>query len=114
MMYQLRFQGVEERLHGRIVERITLAAHTARHVCRLDQFAVIVCGIFDALVGVEDTSGNGSLSRQCHAQCALCELRVTLTTKRPAHHLATEQIQYHGMVEPAGTSLDISKVSGPM
>lgn len=114
LVHQLRFQGVEVGLHDCVVQWIAFAAHAANHPGLLQQFPIVVRGVFDALVRVEEATRRRRLIQQGHAQRTLGELAIATAAEGPPYHPATEQIDDRGVVQPASAGFHVGEVTGPL
>ena len=111
---ELRFHAVKEGFHPGIVQRVALAAHAAHHARVDDCIAVVVGGVFSALIGVKQATRPRRIAMQGHAQCTFGQLGVALAAERPAHHLATVKIQHHRVVKPAAAGFDVGENARPL
>lgn len=84
------------------------------HLRRAEYIPVVMRGILNALIGMEQATRWWILAQQRHAQGALGQLAIALTAERPAHHAAAEQVDYDCVVKPPRAGLDVGEVARPM
>lgn len=106
-------QGVEPGLHRRIVPAIALPAHRRHDAARFQHRAVVAGGILTAAVGVVDQSATRQLPLDRHGQRGDRQLLAQVIAHRPSHHLAGEQVEDDGEVQPAFVGRDIADVGQP-
>ena len=111
----LVFEGPEESFHDGVVVAAAGAAHRALDAERLQGFLIIVAGVLAASVTVvEQVLAGGTARLDRAAQGLADEFRRQRMTHGPAHHFATEQVEYDGQVDPALRGGQIRDVGHPL
>ena len=110
---ELGFEGAKEALHWRIVPAVRLAAHRLGDGGSLQDIAVVAGGVLAAAIGMMDQAGSRALSLDCHGERGDGQFGTHVLAHRPTHHLAGEQVEDHGQVEPALAGRDIGNIGQP-
>ena len=96
------FEGSEEAFHNGVVVAASGAAHGALDAERLQGVLVVVAGALTATITVvQQVSAGGAACLDRAAQNRADEFRRQRMAHGPAHHLATEQIEHNGQVNPS-------------
>lgn len=99
-MHLLVLEAVEPTLGRRIVPAVTTARHRAGHAVFNELVLKVFAGVLAASVGVVQHTRRGLSPEPCHRQrVRRCQPHARF--ERPAHHLAVEQVEHDGQVQPA-------------
>lgn len=107
------FERAPQALCHRVVSAVALAAHGAAHAVALQGVLELVAAVLAAAVAVQDQPRLGMPAEPRHEQCIEHQLGFHTRLHRPAHHLAAEQIDHDGQVQPAFVSGNVGDVAGP-
>ena len=97
----------------RIVPAVALAAHRRLHAVALERVLELAATVLAAPVRVEDQSGRWLAPEPRHAQGIRDQAGLHVRLHAPAHHLAADQVDHGGQVQPAIAGGDIGDVAGP-
>ena len=98
---QLGFQSAEEAFRWRIVPAIRLAAHRLGDGGGLQDVAILARGVLAAAIGMMDEACSRAAPLDCHDERGDGEFGTHVLAHGPANHLAGEQVEDRGQVEPA-------------
>src|SRR5205807_297529 len=110
---ELGFQSVEETLHWRIVLAVALAAHRLDDSGGVQDVAVVAGGVLAAAVGMMDQACSRALPLDCHGERGDGEFGTHVIAHGPTNHLAAEQVEDYGQVEPALAGRNVGDIGQP-
>jgi hypothetical protein len=103
MIHQFGFQGMEKALHRRMLASLTLTG-SQQFPLRLmlgEPLLVGTGGILAAAIGVVHQARQRPAPLERHVQGRPRQLLRHLLVHRPANHLAGEEVEHDGQVQPA-------------
>ena len=100
LVNEFGFQGAEETLHRRIVPAIRLAAHRLGDGGGPQDIAVVAGGVLAAAIGMMGETRPRAAALDRHGERRDGEFGAHVVAHCPADHLAGEQVEDHGQVEP--------------
>ena len=100
-------QASPQALGRHIVPAVPLATHRAAHAVTGECGLELTAAILAAPVRVEDQAWRGMAPEPGHAQCVCHQTGLHVRLHAPAHHLATEQVDHAGQVQPAFVGGDV-------
>jgi hypothetical protein len=78
-----------------------------------EPFLVVTSGILAAAVGVVHQTGQRPTPLKRHVQRSQRQLLGHLLVHRPADHLAGEEVEHDGQVQPAFAGPDVAQIGQP-
>jgi len=105
-----------KRLRAGVVPAVSLAAHRGHDGIFFEHFVELVAGVLAAAIAMEDQLVVliRTALEPCHLQGIDHNVAWHVGLHRPAHHMATEQIDYYSKKQPAFLGSNVSDVAGPI
>ena len=110
---QLCLDGLEVRLHHRVVVAVAAPTHRDRDAPSAEQRLIVYRAVLRPTVGMMDQSRRGVAGHQSTAQGFDREISLQAVTRRPANDAPREEVENDGEVEPALCRPDVGDVRPP-